>query len=87
MTTAPPLKAALPALAAALLLAACGGDVSWCGSSGRDGGHLAIGYNADPPRCPQPRQAEAAKAAEQADLDSLAARVQRSLDHPPTTTP
>ena len=47
--TAAASAASLAALAV-LLLTACGGDVSWCGSSGRDGGHVAIGYNTDPAR-------------------------------------
>lgn len=60
-TTAAASAASLAALAV-LLLTACGGDVSWCGSSGRDGGHVAIGYNTDPPRCPQPRREEVKEA-------------------------
>ena len=76
--------ASLAALAV-LLLTACGGDVSWCGSSGRDGGHVANGYNTDPPHCPQPRREEV----KEASLAALTAGLRISaapLSRPPEPT-
>ncbi len=60
-TPAPKLLSVIAALSA-LLLTACGGDVAWCGSSGRDGGRLAFGYNTNPAYGPQPRREEVKEA-------------------------